>query len=55
VVNTYLNERTSIVASNKYRPSGRNSAIRFNCGWITSLGVYRLSGRVRYGPAYPLR
>ena len=55
VVNSYVHERMAILASNKYGRSGRNWATRFNYGWFTSLGVYRLTGMVQYGSAHALR
>ena len=55
VVNSYVHERIAILASNKYGRSGRNWATRFNYGWFTSIGVYRLTGTVHYGTAHALR
>ncbi len=55
VVNSYVHERMAILASNKYGRSGRNWATRFNYGWFTSIGVYRLTGTVQYGSAHALR
>ena len=55
VVNSYAHERMAILASNKYGLHGRNWATRFNYGWITSLGIYRLTGTVQYRPAHAMR
>lgn len=48
----YVNERMAILASNKHGLSGRNWATRFTYGWLTSRGIYRLSGTVSYWPAH---
>ena len=55
MVNCYVHERMAILASNKYGLSGRNWVIRFNYGWFTSLGVYRMAGTVHYGSAQARR
>jgi group II intron reverse transcriptase/maturase len=55
VVNSYVHERMAILASDKYGLSGRNWVIRFNYGWFTSLGVYRMAGTVHYGSAQARR
>jgi len=55
VVNCYVHERMAILASNKYGLSGRNWVSRFNYGWFTSLGVYRMTGTVHYGSAHARR
>jgi group II intron reverse transcriptase/maturase len=54
-VNSYVNERMAILASNKYGLQGRHWVVRFNYGWVTGLGVYRLSGTVRYESAHARR
>ncbi|MEU6325019.1 group II intron maturase-specific domain-containing protein [Streptomyces sp. NPDC047009] len=46
VVDGYVHERLAIFASTKHRLAGRNWATRFTYGWITRLGVYRLTGNV---------
>lgn len=46
-VDGYVNERLAIMASRKYGLAGRNWATRFTSGWVTRLGVYRLTGTVR--------
>jgi RNA-directed DNA polymerase len=55
VINSYVHERLAIFASKKHGLHGRNWANRFNYEWLTSLGVYRLSGMVHDGSAHALR
>ena len=55
IVNSYVHQRMAILASNKHGLSGRNWATRFNYGWLTSLGIYRLSGTVDYRTAHAQR
>ena len=55
IVNSYVHQRMAILASNKHGLPGRNWATRFNYGWLTSLGIYRLSGTVDYRTAHALR
>ena len=45
----------SWLASNKHGMSGRNRATHFTYGWLTSLGIYRLSGTVSYWTAHALQ
>ncbi|MGH9077069.1 MAG: hypothetical protein ACRDY0_06395 [Acidimicrobiales bacterium] len=40
-------EKAAKTAS-KYAFHGRNWATRFTYGWMTDLGIYRLTGKVRY-------
>lgn len=47
IIDSYVHERLALLASNKHGLRGRNWASRFTYGWITDLGVYRLSGTVR--------
>jgi RNA-directed DNA polymerase len=47
VVDGYVHERPAIFASTENRLAGRNRATRFTHGWITRLGVYRITGNVR--------
>lgn len=54
-VNSYVHERIAILASNKYGLHGRHWASRFDYGWLISLGIYRLTGTVRYGQAHALQ
>jgi hypothetical protein len=51
-IDSYVHERMAKLASVKHGTSGRNWATRFNYGWLTDLGVYRLSGTVRYRAAH---
>jgi group II intron reverse transcriptase/maturase len=50
-VDSYVHERMAMLASVKYGLHGRNWATRFTYGWLTDLGIYRLSGKVRYRAA----
>ena len=47
-VDSYVHERMARLASTKYGLHGRNWTTRFTYGWMTDLGIYRLSGKVRY-------
>jgi RNA-directed DNA polymerase len=47
-VDSYVHERLAKLASVKHGISGRNWATRFTYGWLTTLGIYRLTGTVRY-------
>ena len=47
-VDSYVHERMARLASTKYGLHGRNWATRFTYGWMTDLGIYRLTGKVRY-------
>lgn len=47
-VDRYVHERLAIFASKKQGRRGRNWRDRFNTAWLRTLGVYRLSGTVRY-------
>ncbi|MFD5030702.1 group II intron maturase-specific domain-containing protein [Streptomyces sp. NPDC058220] len=55
VVDGYVHERLAIFASAKHRLPGRNWATRFTYGWITRLGVYRLTGSVHRATAHASR
>jgi group II intron reverse transcriptase/maturase len=50
-IDSYVHQRMARLASIKYGLSGRHWSTRFNYGWLTGLGVYRLSGTVRYWSA----
>lgn len=50
-VDSYVHQRMALLASDKYGLHGRNWATRFTHGWMTDLGIYRLSGKVRYRAA----
>ena len=54
-IDSYVAERMAILASNKHGRTGRNWATRFTYEWFKSLGVYPLSGNVRYGTAQARR
>jgi RNA-directed DNA polymerase len=47
LIDSYVHLRLSKLASVKYATRGRLRASRFNYGWLTELGIYRLTGRVR--------
>ena len=47
-VDDYVHLRMARLASTKHGLHGRNWATRFTYGWLTDLGIYRLSGKVRY-------
>ena len=52
-VDSYVHWRLSKLASVKYATGGRLRASRFNYGWLTGLGIHRLTGTVRrWGPAH---
>lgn len=50
-VDNYVHERLARLASVKHGLSGRNWTTRFTYGWLTTLGIYRLTGTVRYWSA----
>ncbi len=54
-IDSYVHERLAILASAKHGRSGRNWVSRYNGAWFRRLGVYTLTGTVRYGPAHALR
>ena len=51
-VDSYVAERLAIFASNKHGLRGRNWGRRFGYRWFQGLGVYRLTGTVRYRAAH---
>ena len=51
-VDSYVHERLAKLASTKHGLHGRNWTIRFNYDWLIGLGVYRLTGTVRYWTAH---
>jgi group II intron reverse transcriptase/maturase len=55
VIDSYVHERLAIFASTKHGLPGRNWQRRFTWAWSGRLGVYRLSGKVRYGTAHAVR
>ena len=50
-VDGYVHLRLARLASTKHGLHGRNWTTRFTYGWLTDLGIYRLSGTVRYWAA----
>lgn len=50
-IDSYVHLRMATLASTKHGLHGRNWATRFTYGWMADLGVYRLSGKVRYRAA----
>jgi len=52
IIDSYVHERLAILMSRKHGLQGRNWAGRYNRAWYQRLGVHRLSGTVRYGPAH---
>ena len=53
IIDSYVHERLALLASAKHGMRGRNWASRFNYGWATDLGIYRLGGTVRrWSPAH---
>jgi RNA-directed DNA polymerase len=50
-VDSYVHLGMARLASVKYGRHGLNWATRFTYGWLTELGIYRLSGTVRYWAA----
>ena len=52
-IDSYVHLRMSKLASVKYATRGRLRVSRFNYDWLTELGIYRLTGRVRrWGTAH---
>ena len=51
-VESYVHERLAILTSIRHQRSGRNWASHYGWAWFSSLGVYRLSGTVRYWSAH---
>jgi group II intron reverse transcriptase/maturase len=50
-VDDYVRMRMARLASTKYGLHGTNWATRFTYGWLTDLGIHRLTGKVRYRAA----
>ena len=44
IIDSYVHERLAKLASVKHGLSGRNWSTRFTYGWLTELGIYRLTG-----------
>lgn len=54
-IDSYVHERLARLASRKYGLHGTNWLGRFNWSWLGGLGVYRLTGTVRYPAANACR
>jgi group II intron reverse transcriptase/maturase len=54
-IDHYVHERVAILASRKHALSGFNWQDRFTWDWLGNLGIYRLSGTVRYPTAHAMR
>ena len=54
-VDSYVHERLAILASAKHGRSGRNWVSRYNGAWLSRLGVFTLSGTVRYRAVHARR
>ncbi len=54
-VDHYVQERVARMASRKHGLRGINWSDRFTWDWLGNLGIYRLTGTVRYPTAHALR
>jgi group II intron reverse transcriptase/maturase len=54
-VDGYVHERVARLASRKYGLHGFNWSVRFTWDWLGDLGIYRLTGKVRYPTVHALR
>ena len=54
-IDHYVHERVAVLASRKHGLSGFNWADRFTWDWLGNLGIYRLSGTVRYPAVHAAR
>lgn len=54
-IDHYVHERMAILASRKHSLSGRNWTDLYTWSWLGNLGIYRLTGTVRYPVAHALR
>jgi RNA-directed DNA polymerase len=54
-VDAYVHERVARLASRKYGLRGCNWSDRFTWDWLGNLGIYRLTGTVRYPTAHARR
>ena len=54
-VDSYVHERMARLASRKHGLRGINWLDRFTWAWLSDLGIYRLTGTVRYPAAHALR
>ncbi|HSH58469.1 MAG TPA: group II intron reverse transcriptase/maturase [Acidimicrobiales bacterium] len=51
-IDRYVHERVAVLASRKHGLSGFNWQDRFTWDWLGNLGIYRLTGTVRYPAAH---
>lgn len=51
-IDSYVHERMARLASRKHAMSGTNWTDRFTWDWLGQLGIYRLTGTVRYPNAH---
>jgi len=51
-IDSYVHERMAKLASRKYGLSGFNWTDRFTWDWLGNLGIYRLTGTIRYPTAH---
>ncbi len=51
-IDSYVHERMAVLASRKHRRSGFNWADHYTWDWLGNLGIYRLTGTVRYPAAH---
>jgi RNA-directed DNA polymerase len=54
-IDSNVHQRLARLASLKHGMSGRHWTTRFTTGWLSDLGVYRLTGTVRYRAAHACR
>ena len=54
-IDSYVHERLAILASRKHNRQGRGWVHRYNTTWLRSLGVYKLSGTIRYRTVHASR
>jgi len=54
-IDGFVHERLAKLASVKRGLSGRNWTTRYTYGWLTDLGIYRLTGTVRYWAVHATR
>ncbi|MFZ0664166.1 MAG: group II intron reverse transcriptase/maturase [Acidimicrobiales bacterium] len=54
-IDAYVHERVARLASRKHGVHGINWLNRFTWDWLGDLGIYRLTGTVRYPTAHALR
>ena len=54
-IDAYVHERVARLASRKYSIHGVNWSDRFTWDWLGNLGIYRLTGTVRYPTVHALQ